>query len=147
MRNRFAITIGLLVVMGAAIGFSLHRHDKGTEFTPELIDSETLKLVDFQRIAPAVAEFIKLAQQNQTVGQPVSAFPNLWSEALPLQESDKGERYQWHKFILPETSELKMQNDQNIATQAGVLFWPMLEVRIDSEEARIVRVVVYTQGL
>ena len=130
------------VVVAAVVARSIPRP---VPLPLEEVDKETLETVDFAALVPAVADFIAQAQMNDTIGRPVSSFPDLWKEAHP--GDDVTDRFQWRKFILPMAADLREENDRKVATREGILYWPMPLVRVDTEESKIVRVVVFTQGL
>jgi hypothetical protein len=113
----------------------------------EEIDPDAMAAVDFAALEPAVADFLAKAQKNETIGRGVSDFPLLWAEALPPDADEASSRFQWKRFILAMTAELQNENDSRVLHGNQVLYWPMLWVRIDTKEAKIVRVGIFMQGL
>lgn len=100
-----------------------------------------------ERSVHAAAQIaIQLAQRHQTIGKSTSLFPDLWSNAIPIDPQDIGDRYRLYSFILPMTAVLRTENDAKIARKEGPLYWPMLHVKVDTHELRIVRVCLFTQG-
>ncbi|WP_339746817.1 hypothetical protein [uncultured Rubinisphaera sp.] len=142
-RSKYFLALVPLAIVSTYVAFELV---ESRRLPPEEIDSNTLRSVDETKLMPAVQKFIDLAQQYQTIGKPTSQFPDLWSNALPINPQDIGDRFRWYKFNLPMTADLRAENDAKIARREGVLYWPMLCVRVDTDESKIVRVAVFTQG-
>jgi len=142
-RSKYLLVLVPLAIVSTCVAFEFAAWRR---LPPEEIDSNSLRSVDETKLTPAVQKFIDLAQQNQTIGKPLSLFPDLWSNALPINPQDIGDRFRWYKFILPMTAVLRAENDAKIARKEGVLYCPMLYVRVDTDESEIVRVCVFTQG-
>ncbi len=139
-RQRFAVTFALAAATALFVISVLRSAPRPLEE----LDRDALITIDFSELKPALADFIAQAQKNETIGRNVSDFPTLWAEALP---DDSNDRFRWRKFSLPTTTNLRQENDGKIAAGKGVLYWPMLFIQVDMEESKIVRVVVFMQGL
>ena len=139
-RLRLVVTFALAGATALIVISVLRR----TPLPLEELDRDAVITIDFSALNPAVADFIAQAQRNETIGRQVSDFPTLWAEALSVDSND---RFQWRKFILPMIAKLQQENDSKIAAGEGVVYWPMLFVQVDMEESKIVRVIVFLQGL
>jgi hypothetical protein len=110
------------------------------------IDADALAAVDFDKLEPAVAEFIRLAQANQVVGKPVSRFTHLWELSNELKVNAEKSQPNRFEFILPETVERKAENlDENSGSY--VPCWPRVIIWIDQSTSTIKSVRIYDQCL
>ena len=145
MTNISPIHLGLLL--------SLCLMESGCNSEPPLrqkvIEQRALDAIDFEALEPAIREFIELAQANKMIGRPLSDFEELLEHALSRDNLDDGTRLHSYDFTLPITEDLK--NANQISTDGGegggVVFWPMLVIRVDKKTQEIAYVYVYLQGL
>ena len=145
MTNISPIHLGLLL--------SLCLMESGCNSEPPLrqkvIEQRALDAIDFEELEPAIREFIELAQANKMIGRPLSDFEELLEHALSRDNLDDGTSLHSYDFTLPITEDLK--NANQISTDGGegggVVFWPMLVIRVDKKTQKIAYVYVYLQGL
>jgi|GEM_PF-2291290 hypothetical protein len=112
------------------------------------IDQAALKDIDFDKLEPEVAKFIRLSQEGQVIGRPVSDFSNLWQFASKYEEgSSSGEvkHPRSYHFFVPSTEESKVKYKTGSVDYYGVVCWPMLGVKLTQNLTTIRDVYVYYQ--
>ena len=68
----------VIVLMPFAIGLIFSLTKPEVEPVRIWIDPDALEAIDFEKLEPEVAEFIRLAQADQVIGRHVSDFSQLW---------------------------------------------------------------------
>ncbi len=130
-----------LSITGIAVGCDI------SSPTVEEIDQDTLRTIDNNILEPALKRFIRLAQQNKTIGRSAAEFNDVLELAEPQDEDTENKRIRWYSFVLPMTAEAQTAFEDSQETPGKVLYWPMMAIRVDTESNTITRVVVFTQGL
>lgn len=108
----------------------------------EVIEQQALDAIDFDELEPSIREFIELAQANKTIGRPITDFEELLENALSSDNLDDGTRLHSYQFLPAMTDELKSANSES----NGVVYWPMLMIRVDKETQKIAFVFLILKG-
>ena len=109
----------------------------------EVVEPHALEMIDFEKLDPVIIEFIDSSKKHEVIGRPISEYKDLLELALDSRE-DKT-RFRTYRFVLPMNESARLANDKVIAT-GGVLYSPMLFVRVEKSTGKIGRVFVHRQG-